>query len=35
MTSYGFKSLVLPLMITLALSVLGVLIAVLAGLAWE
>jgi hypothetical protein len=35
MTNYGFKSVVLPLIIALGLSILGVVIAVLAGLAWE
>jgi hypothetical protein len=35
MTNHGFKSVVLPLVLALGLSVLGVLIAVLVGLAWE
>jgi hypothetical protein len=35
MTNHGFKSVVLPLILALGLSVLAVLIAVLAGVAWE
>lgn len=35
MTNHGFKSVVLPLILALGLSVLAVLIAVLAGVAWD
>lgn len=35
MNNHGFKSLVIPLVVARGLSVLGVLIAVLVGLAWD
>ncbi len=35
MNNHGFESVVVPLVVALGLSVLGVLIAVLVGLAWN